>query len=411
MSATDLKVSQTSSGLFAVTVHTYPRSSVVGRALVFAFVISSLSLSGIPGLSRVNDVVALAITGYATMQVFRRGGLVPSWTRAPALFLLSSLVFALLNTRSGFASYLSILPIWVGAISMALVIRDYKAETSALAAIILASAANCIAVVLGFDSFATYNPLAEFVSEFDISNRASGLVGNANVLAMQANFALLALIVLRPKARLNLVLVVWGLALHAVATSGSRKGLVLLFLITAYFVFFKHFEKSFNHARLLIALGILAIIVVAISQIESLINFLPIDNILALNRILLALSGQDTSFSERQLLASEATEFFLQRPIFGYGLDSFRHISIKSVYSHNNFLEIGVSGGIVLLLLYYSIYVVSWARLRKRHSRDHLTMLPWLFLACILSTDLWSVTYNLELMPIFLMLIAARSSQ
>ncbi|MGY9038352.1 MAG: O-antigen ligase family protein [Rhodobacterales bacterium] len=379
--------------------------------MIFAFVLSSLSLSGIPGLSRSNDIIAAALAGYTLIKVSQYGWIVPSWSLAPMLFLLASFVFAIMNSESGLSTYFSILPIWVGAISMALVIQDRKAEDSALTAMILAAAVNLIAVVLGFDSFATYNPLAEFVSETDLLNRASGLVGNANVFAIQGTFAFLALMVLRPEARTSVILVVWVIALHAVMTSGSRKGLGLIFFLSLYIVFVQYFERRITRGRLVAIFATLLTVVVLMNQFETLLNFLPIDNFTALNRVLIALAGQDTSFSERQFLISEATAAFIQRPIFGYGLGAFRHISSKGVYAHSNAVEIAVSGGVVLLMAYYSIYFVVLARLRKRFTGDRAGMRVGLFAISILFIDISAVTYNLEVIPIFLMLVAARSSR
>lgn len=48
-----------------------------------------------------------------------------------------------------------------------------------------------------------------------------------------------------------------------------------------------------------------------------------------------------------------ARKMFLEKPVLGWGIGAFAVYSGFGYYCHNNYMEILVSGGIVLFLIYY----------------------------------------------------------
>lgn len=83
-------------------------------------------------------------------------------------------------------------------------------------------------------------------------------------------------------------------------------------------------------------------------------------------------SGKGTggSLLERSSLAMNAIRWFLQRPLTGWGLGCYRFLDGSlGVYSHNNYTELLVSGGIPMALIYYAGQVGAFiyaARALKR---------------------------------------------
>ena len=61
----------------------------------------------------------------------------------------------------------------------------------------------------------------------------------------------------------------------------------------------------------------------------------------------------------REMFRQKGLELIFQRPLFGYGLSSFAHVSGYGVYSHDNFIEIGVGSGVIGLILYYIPWIYS----------------------------------------------------
>lgn len=382
------------------------RMSRITLISVFGFVASSLSLSGIPVLSRVNDFIALALLVQCLLFISKRGWVVSKWIMCCLPFIFISFVMSIRNEISGIQTFISILPMWIGSLCMASLLRDRSGENAVLSAFIFAASANSIAVIVGFDSFAVHNPLAEFVSGHDLLNRSSGLVGNANVYSMQAAFALLLVYVFRPNMNRVIMLLVWSLAIHSVITSGSRKGLGLVLLVVAYHFTIRITESKLSKNKVISLTSGIALFVLVMFWAEDIFNAANLHEFTAINRAILAIYGEDTSFSERNSLISEATTIFLNSPVWGYGLDSFRHISSFAVYAHNNTLEIAVSGGIILAISYYSIYYAAFKRLYATFARSEFKLRAFLLIAAIIFVDVSSVTYNLEVIPIVIAMMA-----
>ena len=106
-------------------------------------------------------------------------------------------------------------------------------------------------------------------------------------------------------------------------------------------------------------------------------------------------------FSQRDILLAEAYRLWLERPVFGGGLDSFIHYTFGlDRYPHNLVMEVAQTGGIVaaLLLLAWIVHVIraTW------HCRNHyveigLSMTALTFGCALFSGDF----YDSRLMFIF----------
>jgi O-antigen ligase len=65
--------------------------------------------------------------------------------------------------------------------------------------------------------------------------------------------------------------------------------------------------------------------------------------------------GVGGSMTERGSLLTAAWRWFIQRPLIGWGLGCFRLLDGSlGMYAHNNYMELAVSGGIPMVLLYYA---------------------------------------------------------
>lgn len=67
----------------------------------------------------------------------------------------------------------------------------------------------------------------------------------------------------------------------------------------------------------------------------------------------------------RLYIAKEAYKYFLNSPIFGIGINNFRHVSGTGMYPHNNFLVILTGTGVIGGILYYIPYFICWYRLKR----------------------------------------------
>ena len=103
-------------------------------------------------------------------------------------------------------------------------------------------------------------------------------------------------------------------------------------------------------------------------------------------------STPDTSTTERMYFIQEGIKGFIQSPFLGNGFQSFEHKFGR--YSHNNFIELLYSGGLLSLTIYYSIYYYLYNRLSA--TRGSIRVLGMLSLFCMLVLDFAAVTYLLK---------------
>ena len=104
-------------------------------------------------------------------------------------------------------------------------------------------------------------------------------------------------------------------------------------------------------------------------------------------------------------------KWFLERPIFGWGLDAFTQLSPYETYSHNNFIEILVSSGIVGFLFYYGgiafLFMKCSAARKNERSRTEAIVF-FSFLAAAVFMNVAHVDYvSRDSLFLFYMIAAA----
>lgn len=182
--------------------------------------------------------------------------------------------------------------------------------------------------------------------------------------------------------------------------TGTRK--VLLIAVGA-FIFVTYFKsnkknafKLYKNIILLVVLGIIAYFIVMKvdfiyqiigSRIEGMISYL--------------LKGEinETSLSSRVKFINRANNAIVQKPYYGWGLDSFRTVlNDEGLYTHNNFLEILVSCGYVGFIIYYLKYGYIIFKLLYRKfkgsKKNKLYINSFLILFIILWVlEYWQITF------------------
>ncbi len=103
--------------------------------------------------------------------------------------------------------------------------------------------------------------------------------------------------------------------------------------------------------------------------------------------------SKDESTAERIEMTHSGWQIFGENPLFGHGRGYFAATSGFGTYSHNNYIELLVSYGIVGLLLYYGmfIYVLAGLLFKLRHN-DHAKFFLVL-IVMIMFSDMASVSF------------------
>lgn len=190
--------------------------------------------------------------------------------------------------------------------------------------------------------------------------------------------------------------------------SGSRTA----FLMAVFFICFMLFMRAKGKKKIL-ALGVIVIF------IALMFNFVmtneAVYNVLGkrLEEAINGLFGSGTtegSFNERNQMIKLGLEWFTQKPILGYGVGNFATLygqfSGWEVYSHNNFIEMLVGGGVVGFVIFYSIYAYLLVMLYKKIRKTSNFMAVILFAAIIsmLLLQISSIVYFSGKQIVFLML-------
>lgn len=91
------------------------------------------------------------------------------------------------------------------------------------------------------------------------------------------------------------------------------------------------------------------------------------------------------------MLRKGAIEYFLNSPIVGNGIDTYKFTNIFGVYAHNNYAELLSGIGIFGLLAYYSLFVYMTIQMWK--NRDNKLCLLF---ACIMTMNFVIEWYNVN---------------
>ena len=102
---------------------------------------------------------------------------------------------------------------------------------------------------------------------------------------------------------------------------------------------------------------------------------------------------EESSAISRNIMLETALKLVQNNPLFGYGLNTFQTFQGSfGTWSHNNYLEILVSGGILPLLIYYSFFFITFIRARK-HKKIILCRLIMVLVLLFIFFDFLSITY------------------
>jgi O-antigen ligase len=179
---------------------------------------------------------------------------------------------------------------------------------------------------------------------------------NENVLGMSAAYLFGVLMYGAKKAKwrnwkINFLTV--AVAMIAVLT-GSRKALVMLVIFTAAYILLWVPEKDMRRFAVKV-LGIVAIctvVIILLMEVDALYNTIG-------NRIetlyLQWFKGEsaDSSAITRERMINIGWKLIKRRPWFGYGHNGFKLASGYFTYSHNNYIELMCSVGVIGAALYY----------------------------------------------------------
>lgn len=261
----------------------------------------------------------------------------------------------------------------------------------------------------------TVAPLILFVyllatDQLNVKGRLGNeLTGNANIFAtiFMAGAICSVYFVFHARNKLWSILstVTLCIQLYAIALAGSRK----FFLIPiGLFAALKLMSADKNGRRHIVRDGILVgALVLAVGWMLFNVDVLYNSIGYRMEGMINGLTGSgeaDKSTKYRMYLIDKGIALWLQKPVFGWGINNFKPVSGEPFYAHNNYAELLCDVGLIGIAIYYSFSVAMLVKLIKRKNKQTQDWF-WLFtLAALLIFDYGAVSYNMYHIQILLML-------
>lgn len=179
--------------------------------------------------------------------------------------------------------------------------------------------------------------------------------------------------------------------------TGSRKALIIFVLGILFLVCMK--ERSSSTITIL-KVAIIALLVYLLLQLPMFEMLL--DRTSNIHHSYVSGNKMEASAEIRAEMISYGWNMFLKNPIIGYGFDSFRVYWSQSyggwTYSHNNYIEMLVNGGIIALFIFYGIYAHCLINLSKlAYKYDKIASLLITIMVIQLFIDIFAVTYDTKI--------------
>jgi O-antigen ligase len=174
--------------------------------------------------------------------------------------------------------------------------------------------------------------------------------------------------------------------------TGSKKALLIIIIGTLIMCVIKIRFRVYKYVTPIALIVIILCLSVNNAYLYDIIGFRVIDFLGELGFNVEGASYSYSTYIRKQMLFN-GLEAFLQSPLWGNGWFYFSRYSGLNTYSHNNYIEILVTHGLIGLVFYYSIFVLI---LRRLFSQLNKNMYAGLFITLIISIlviDMAAITY------------------
>lgn len=159
---------------------------------------------------------------------------------------------------------------------------------------------------------------------------------------------------------------------------GSRKSILAIVLCILLLIFKMRLKNSAKIVLLMIFIGVAAVMFIPSGYLDYVFERLLNLNFLSDSSVL------DSSDRTRVELINNGFMYWGQRPLLGHGFYNFSIVNGREagvhLYSHNNFIEVLVGGGLIGFILYYYYYYKIFSNLKKIDNKQVKTII----LICIL---------------------------
>ena len=204
--------------------------------------------------------------------------------------------------------------------------------------------------------------LSGYITLMNSGERMGGMIANENVFGIvfaQAAIVTIVYIIRTKKTYHKFFLILYLIVMVCFTfSSGSKKATLMIVLGLLIICFMKYGLKR-----------IYKTVIFSVVTIMSLYKVLQLSMFSTINiRLMEFLTGEaNISDRIRADMISRGWELICDRPFLGTGLQSFSQLSGFDVYSHNNFIEVAVSTGIIGFVMFYSVYIIFFYEVFRKY--------------------------------------------
>lgn len=325
------------------------------KYLLYLFIVGLLTISNILGLSNITIVFGLMVTGFYIFYVVVQKTEIQYEVIIYLIWIAwsTSGYFLAKDLPIFMQTYFTILQIGV----LLFVISGYTGRTGNIAVTMFGIISGVLIVLtLTITSGEVFRVL-----ESGSHLRLAGIVdnGNANSFSQYMLYGVFSVFLLwNDKKSIKFFLMfVFFTCLVGIILSGSRQGLIGI-------VSFLIFWFLFNKFRLLLKRPAITISVLLIIMLSG---YFAMEYILANTYMGTRLTDSEQVGSDdtRMAMYIKGFEILSEHPILGVGLNQYAKYSRSRMYSHSDYIEVASNTGIVGFILYFSVYAILIARLKR----------------------------------------------
>lgn len=322
------------------------------------------------------------------------------WILLVVMILFISILWAY-NMDIAIGRTKRIMIISIFCIYVSLLIKNREDINTALKLFVLSRVILAIYIFFALDF--------ETLGQMRIGADSLGEEWNANSIGMNLAFACFSVFFImkteKNMHKVNKIVYYLTMLLFVFVTifTGSRKALFIMFFSIGLFSLLIKERNKFTK------LGFISIILIILAYMSLNVPILYDVMGVRIEGLVASLTGQgvvDASTRTRMLMIESGIQMFKEKPFLGHGIDNFRQIYFNMTgdfrYSHNNYVELLVSVGLVGTGIYYIGILLI---IKKTFNQKNMYLLfSFIILITILIVDYGLVSYTSYLIQFFVCL-------
>ncbi len=190
---------------------------------------------------------------------------------------------------------------------------------------------------------------------------------------------------------------IMGLLLFVITATGSKHAIIMAFVSLIYFLFK---NGKIITKRLLLFLAVFIFSLVLVFSIPFLKKNIGERFLKLLGTMNIIEYEKDYSSTQRIKYSDKALELWQKNPVLGGGYNNVTINSGYNTYSHNNYLEILCTNGLIGIIVYYGyicylIFCLSKIKKKKKMCLYDRQLIYILFLLSVMISDVGAITFSL----------------